>query len=122
MVFLALFIIPVIVALVTWKLTEGKVTPKELAVQLAVQAVIAIGGAIGLHYANMFDREVWNGVVSSKDSEHVSCSHSYQCNCHESCSGSGKDKSCHESCDTCYEHSYDVDWNVFTSNRDQDRA
>ena len=37
MVFLALFIIPVIVALVTWKLTEGKVTPKELAVQLAVQ-------------------------------------------------------------------------------------
>ena len=66
----------------------------------------------------MFDREVWNGVVSSKDSEHVSCSHSYQCNCHESCSGSGKDKSCHESCDTCYEHSYDVDWNVFTSNRE----
>lgn len=118
MVFFALFIIPLVVAVVTWKVTNGKVTGKELACQLGVQAALCIGGAVLLHYANMYDREVWNGVVTGKNSEHVSCTHTHSCNCRQSCSGSGKNQSCHEVCDQCPDHPFDVDWNVLTSNRE----
>lgn len=65
------------------------------------------------------------GRVAEKHSEHVSCEHSYDCNCHQACSGTGSSRSCSEQCDTCYEHLYDVDWVVTTSNEehiDIDRA
>jgi hypothetical protein len=62
--------------------------------------------------SNTRDVEVWNGQVTGKYSEKVSCSHSYSCNCYRSCSGSGKNRSCSTICQTCYEHSYDVSWRV----------
>jgi hypothetical protein len=31
------------------------------------------------------------------------------------CSGSGKNRSCSEECDTCYDHDYDYDWNLTTN-------
>lgn len=68
---------------------------------------------------NVQDTLYVNGVVTNKYSEKVSCSHSYNCHCHPvtSCSGSGKNRSCSTSthCDTCYEHSFDVDWMVESS-------
>ncbi len=45
----------------------------------------------------------------------MSCSHSYSCNCRQVCSGSGNSRSCSTVCDTCYEHSNDWDWDVFTT-------
>lgn len=119
MVFLVLLCIPLLVAGAGFFLSKGLVTRKELALQVGVQAVVAAVAAFLVHYSSVHDTEVWNGVVVSKSSEHVSCSHSYQCHCHESCSGSGKNRSCSEVCDTCYEHSYDVDWNVYTSNAEK---
>lgn len=68
------------------------------------------------YYGNTHDVETWNGVITAKEKEKVSCSHSYSCNCHQVCSGSGKDQSCSQVCDTCYEHSYDVNWFAKTSN------
>lgn len=74
---------------------------------------------IGGHLGKTVDIEIWNGKVESKSRDRVSCSHSYSCNCRSttSCSGSGSSRSCSTSqtCDTCYEHSYDVDWNVQTT-------
>ena len=61
------------------------------------------------------DVEIWNGQVTGKERERVSCSHSYSCNCRTVYSGSGKDRTSHEECDTCYEHSNDYDWNVMTN-------
>src|SRR5262249_53258019 len=65
------------------------------------------------------DTEIWDGQVTNKSSERVSCSHSYDCNCYYTteCSGTGNNRSCSEvrHCSTCYEHSYDVDWNVYAS-------
>lgn len=63
----------------------------------------------------MTDVEIWNGGVTSKNSEKVSCEHSYSCNCVTSCSGSGSNTSCSTICQTCYDHPYDIDWNVNTS-------
>ncbi|HEY4519607.1 MAG TPA: hypothetical protein VJH33_01030 [Candidatus Paceibacterota bacterium] len=67
------------------------------------------------HYAQTADTEIWNGAVTGKEKEWTSCEHSYSCNCRESCSGSGKDRSCSEVCDTCYEHSNDWNWKVRTT-------
>lgn len=70
----------------------------------------------GIGYANQTsDTEIWNGEVTGKSREEVSCSHSYSCNCRESCSGSGQNRSCTTICDTCYEHSHDYDWEVRTT-------
>jgi hypothetical protein len=83
---------------------------REFAISVAVAALIS-GGVYQLgQWAQTADTEILNGEVTSKASEHVSCEHSYTCNCRESCSGSGKDRSCSTTCDTCYEHSYDIDW------------
>lgn len=58
------------------------------------------------------DFYIINGYVTGKKSAHVMCSHTYLCNCHQQCSGSGKDQVCYTICDTCREHLYDVDWVV----------
>ena len=57
------------------------------------------------------DIEILNGYITGKDHVRVSCSHSYSCHCRTV--KVGKDTT--TQCDTCYEHSYDVDWRVFTS-------
>jgi hypothetical protein len=90
-----------------------------------------LGGAILVSFMLVFaiyslgtagmlaDTETLNGKVVKKESDKVHCRHSYDCNCRNvrSCSGSGKNSSCSTTrvCDTCYEHSFDVDWNVFAS-------
>lgn len=70
-------------------------------------------------YSQMYDQQVLNGHVTAKESTHVHCRHSYDCNCRNvvSCSGSGNSRSCSSMrvCDTCYEHSYDIDWDVHTT-------
>lgn len=67
---------------------------------------------INLHAT--WDTEIWSGQVTSKQSERVSCEHSYQCNCRQQRSGSdSKGNATYTTvCDTCYDHSYDVDWEV----------
>lgn len=118
MIFAVLFFIPLLIAIGGFVFLKG-ITWKEFLVQVLAQVLIA-GASAGLVYCvNTSDVEVWNGRVTSKASEHVSCSHSYSCNCRQECTGSGKDQRCSQVCDTCYEHSYDVDWNVFTSNGEQ---
>lgn len=58
-------------------------------------------------FGQMADQEIRNGVVTSKNKETVSCSHSYECNC----SGTGSKRTC----STCYEHSHDYDWVVHSN-------
>jgi hypothetical protein len=113
MVFLVLLAVPVLLALAGWVLTK-QVSGKEVACMVGVGVVVAAVSAIFVSCANTHDVEVWNGRVTSKAQETVSCSHSYPCNCHEVCSG-GKNPSCSTVCDTCYEHSHDYDWAVYTS-------
>ncbi len=89
---------------------------KYFNIQMVLAAIfipIAIGGLsyIGAKSSMTTDSEVWNGKVLSKSKERVSCSHSYSCNCRTVTSG----KSSSTTCDTCYWHSYDIDWEVKTS-------
>ena len=82
---------------------------------MGVQLVLMTCIAYGVSCQNTHDTEILNGRVTGKTRERVGCRHSYSCNCYESCSGSGNSRSCTTICQTCYEHSYDVDWDVQTT-------
>lgn len=121
MTFLIILIVPLLVAILAWILLDG-ISWKEFVVHVASQLIVAGVSMAIIYNMDTRDTEIWNGWVVSREQKQVSCSHSYECNCRseESCSGSGKDRSCtsRRVCDTCYEHSYDYDWMVYTSNRE----
>lgn len=118
MIFLTFFIVPLLICIVSWIFTN-KISWKEVIAQLIVQALLTGTMVFIMLSSNMSDTEIWNGFVTEKKRLKVSCEHSYQCNCvnHTSCSGSGKSRSCTTTriCQTCYRHSYDVDWRVYNN-------
>lgn len=117
MIYLTFLLIPLLVCVGSWFFTD-KITLWEVAVQLVVQIIFIVVMSLIMLNANMTDLEAWNGNITDKGSQKVSCQHSYKCfchtTCHQSCSGSGKNRSCHQSCtehcETCYEHRFDVEW------------
>jgi len=116
MIFLTLFIIPIILILGNMFLFRKYITFKEFLLQMGAQAVIAGISCVVIYSFNTHDVEVHNGKVASKVRDVVSCSHSYSCNC--------MTVSCGENCttticSTCYEHSYDVEWTVYTTNSER---
>jgi hypothetical protein len=54
----------------------------------------------------VLDKEILNGQVIEKIKTRVNCDHSYECNCRRS------DNSPAETCYTCYEHNYDINWKL----------
>lgn len=111
-----MLIIPTFVALGFLYFGGKALTFKEFLTQMAVQVVLMTCVAYGVSCQNTHDTEILNGRVTRKVRDEVSCRHSYQCNCYQSCSSDSKgNQSCTTICQTCYEHSYDVDWDVHTS-------
>jgi hypothetical protein len=111
-----MLIIPILVSLGFLVFGGRKFTLKKFALDVAVQALLMCCVAYGVSCQNTADTEILNGRVTSKTRDEVSCEHSYQCNCYQSCTSDGKGgESCTTICQTCYEHSYDVDWDVHTS-------
>lgn len=115
MILLTMLLIPIVVALGFFLFGGKKITFGEFLMQNGFQVLIMMPFAFSNGCQSTADVEVWNGRVAKKERNVVSCSHSYQCNCVTVCSG-GKTKSCSRICQTCYEHSYDVDWDVYTTN------
>lgn len=62
-----------------------------------------------------WDHNIISGYVTGKQQVRVSCEHSYSCNCYQSCSGTGSNRTCTQICSTCYDHINDWDWDVFTT-------
>lgn len=114
MVFLILLIFPVLIAAVTFAFLNT-ISWKEFLVQLGAAVIVSGASAGVVSCSSMQDTETLNGRVTNKKQVRVSCSHSYSCNCREVCSGIGENRSCSIVCDTCYEHSYDWDWRVYTT-------
>ncbi len=113
--FTLLMLVPLLISVGSLIFFKKKVTVWEFLGQIGVAAVF-VGVCLVISYnARTTDTEIWNGQVTQRETHHVSCSHSYSCNCRQECSGSGKNRSCTTVCDTCYEHSYDVDWSVHSS-------
>jgi len=121
-IFLTFLLIPLVVGIFSWIITK-KITWKEAITHVVIQ-MIFIGIMVAFMLtSNMSDNEIWNGSITKKERNKVSCRHSYECNCvtkyRKVCSGSGKNRTCHtesyEVCETCYEHSFDVDWNLYNN-------
>jgi len=97
---------------------------RAVGVLVAVGLLVSCGAFYAGKAGKTLDVEVWNGEVTGKEQQQVSCSHSYSCNCKTttSCSGSGSNRSCSTStsCDTCYEHNHDYDWVVHSNIGDVD--
>lgn len=110
--FLILMLIPIGIATFTIFYFKKAVTLAEFGLQLAVPAVLMVVGLCVCYYQSTTDVELWNGRIVAKARQVVSCRHSYECNCTNVCSGSGKSRSCTRICQTCYEHPYDVDWRI----------
>lgn len=125
MMLLWLLVLPLGSGLVSLVISKGKFNWLELiAHTAAVSLIIVIGYYIALH-GQMTDTEIWNGVVAHKEKVESQCCHKYSCDCHEVCTGNGKNKSCTTSCDTCYEHGsrttgWDGDrtWQAYSSNNE----
>lgn len=119
MIFLALLALPTLILLFVFFVFKT-INITEFIIQMGVQCIIAGVSVLICLNANTFATEIWNGVVTRKSAERVSCSHSYECNCTYSESCDSKGKNCHtdKHCQTCYEHDYDIDWNVYTSNQE----
>jgi hypothetical protein len=127
LVFGANLIIALLVAAGSYVFFKDTFTTKEFALHVVISIVVA-GGTVGIiYYQNTSDTEMWNGRVSKKYRETVPCSHSYSCDCHTTCSGSGKNRTCTEYCDTCYRHyrgsrkirGNDYNWVVKTTNNEK---
>lgn len=108
---LLLLLIPSLIwPFVAKKLWPHEITWGELAINIAVGlAITSVAFGVSRHIS-ISDTAYQNAPLVSKNSERVSCEHSYTCNCRESCSGSGESRSCSTTCDTCYDHLYDVNW------------
>lgn len=116
---LLLLLFPILVGLAVFFFGKGRtVTIPEFIVQEVVIIIIIASGYYLALSSKSSDTELWNGVIARKWQDTQSCCHSYPCNCHEVCSGSGEDRSCSEICDTCYEHSNDISWEAISSNQE----
>lgn len=112
MITFSILLIPLLIAAGFFIFGGRKVTWQEFLIHCGISFVIAITSSAIISELNTRDYEVLNGTVSNKAKERVSCEHSYTCNCITvSC---GKDCST-TICQTCYEHSYDIDWAVYIS-------
>jgi hypothetical protein len=104
---LALLIVPIawpFISKAIWK----RITYQEVAISIGLTCAVIIGlYALGKH-SKVTDTEVLNGMVSGKSMETVSCSHSYDCRCY-------KDKKGNKHCSTCYEHTHDFNWVVYSN-------
>lgn len=113
---LLLLFVPALIGLVGLLLGRGKINWKEFLIQEGIVIVVIFAGfGIG-SWSRTADTEIWSGVIASKEMQHTICCHTYPCNCHEVCSGSGEDRSCHEECDTCRQHNHDEAYSALTSN------
>lgn len=115
--FLIVLLVPLALAGLAYAFLDG-ISLKEFGLVGAACLLVAGTSAGIVSCSNTHDVEVWNGVVTGKEQNRVSCSHSYPCNCRQVCTGSGNNRSCSTVCDTCYEHSWDYDWDVYTSNQE----
>lgn len=116
MVFLILFFVPGLVALCFYLFGGTRITPKELVLMMGIQAAVAGISAGIIYWSNTHDVEIWNGRVTDKQSERVTCAHPYCCAWTTYTYKCGKSTCTGTKCSRwCKHHPYDVDWTVYTS-------
>lgn len=107
---LPIFLIPIIWAFIAKRILHKTINWQEMSITIGVACLIgAIVWGLG-HIRADSDVELLNGQITAKKRVHDDYLESYSCNCHTTCSGTGQNRSCSESCQTCYRRHYTVDW------------
>lgn len=79
-------------------------------------SVAIVTACVGGSYASqVMALEIHNGEVTGKEVKTGSYVRSYSCNCKQVCSGTGTQRTCTTSCDTCYEDRFTKDWTCSTT-------
>lgn len=114
-IFLLVALPAVLLPFVAKALFPHKLCWKEFGINVFVAlSVSSIVYALGV-FSQIHDVEILNGEVVSKTRKHGHYERSYDCNCHQTCSGSGQSRSCSRTCSTCYEDRYTVVWTSHTT-------
>ncbi len=112
---LVLLLFPLIWPFIAKRIWHTTINYQEMALNIGIITVLVVGVWYAGKYGQTRDTEIWNGQVISKEREHGFYIESYQCNCRETCSGSGSDRTCTETCDTCFRDHYTVTWRAATT-------
>lgn len=108
--FLLLLLFPLAWPFVAKRIWHHTINWTEMVIQMVlVSLLVTVVYQCG-KFGQTSDTEIWNGYVQSKDRVHDHYVESYSCNCTTTCSGSGSNQSCTETCQTCYEDHYTVKW------------
>lgn len=123
-IWLSLFI-PVITVFILFVFFRHKSAWWEFAIPFAVSLILVWVMKFTTELSQTTDTEYWGepisqAIYSEPWDEEVPCTHSYSCNC-------TKDAQGNETCQTCYMHSYDVDyhseyWEVTTASGNSSRV
>lgn len=112
--FLAPILLSAIGFLVIPKLSNGGVERPQAAIVMGIALLIScLALSIAFYIgkgSKTGDTEIWNGQVTAKARTQGSYVESYSCNCRTVSSGSGKNKTTSEKCDTCYRDHFTVNW------------
>ena len=101
--FYLILLVPVIVALIARLAFKTTITWLETAAQITVASIVLSIVWFAGSYAQTHDTEIWNGEITSKHRDHGTYEQAYDCFC-------TTDEDGNESCSTCYETHYTVDW------------
>jgi len=105
-----LLLVPLSIPLIMKMFFQKSLNILEIVINIVIVILIVSGSYYISITSQTDDTEIWNGKIISKDRVHGEYTRSYECNCYETCSGSGKNRSCSTTCSTCYEDRYTVHW------------
>jgi hypothetical protein len=101
--FYLILFVPAVVALIARLVFKTSITWLETGAQiLGISVILGIVWAAG-SWSQTHDTEIWNGQITSKHRDHDTYEQAYDCFCTTDSDGN-------ESCSTCYETHYTVDW------------
>ena len=112
---LFLLLIPVILSVISYPILAKRMGVGE-AIGFSiggvfVAALILTLAVVGGKGYKMADIEIWNGEIVSKERIHDTYEQSYECGCTTDSKGN-------QSCSTCYETHYTVEWKAFSNIED----
>jgi hypothetical protein len=110
-----LLLFPLIWPFVAKRIWNAEITWTELGLNIVIIAALSAGTYQLGKWGQTQDTEIWNGAVVKKEMDDGHYVRSYDCNCYESCSGSGDNRSCTTVCQTCYEDHYTRSYDGYTT-------
>jgi len=106
--FYLILLVPALIALIARLVFKVSITWLETAAQIGIASLILAAVWFAGSYAQTHDTEIWNGEVTSKHRDHGTYEQAYDCFC-------TTDEDGYQSCQTCYETHYTVDWYLKTT-------